>query len=166
MEEIEMLDEGIYYMQKPKVGIGGKEGKTPYIYVSGDITHKREGEHNAKLDDPIERTMFWYASDKSWDFTRERLERVGFNGNMKDPQLDEKSAKGLWVECKHETYEGKTRDKWDLPGVGGGGSIDHGTPDAKTIRVLQSMWGDSKTNDDAPPPPSDGIETAEDDIPF
>ena len=55
--------------------------------------------------------MDWYLSEKAKSFTFKKLEELGWNGDMEEPEFDNGTPK---VMCFHEEFGGVTRAKWEL----------------------------------------------------
>tara|TARA_Y100001963_G_scaffold151549_1_gene234590 strand:- start:101 stop:646 length:546 start_codon:yes stop_codon:yes gene_type:complete len=77
-------------------------------------------EEDLGLNEQFCRLIYIYITEKTIDYALEDLARLGFSGN-KFSQLnpdndDHHSFVGDVVECycKHETYEGETRERWRL----------------------------------------------------
>jgi hypothetical protein len=159
---------GTYWMERPVVGTAeSKEKKTPYIYIEGNVTHKANGEQSTPVVTVERRTVFMYLSDGAWPYTVEKIEGLGFNGDFNMPKLAAvEQDGGLWVTCKHETYQGKTKERWDLPGKG----MEHTAPEADTIRKINAMYKMAKgkpSSKPAPPkPPEKPTGTDADGVPF
>lgn len=141
-----LLQPGNYFGRLVKWGTGtSKEKGTPYIFLDFDVTHFAENNEWTDISSqssvsPARRTINLYLSDNAWPFTKEKLERLGFNGSFDDESMDfgdEPKTKGVELYVKHDEYDGKTREKWDLTG---GGGFEH-TPPAKDVtRKYAAKW--------------------------
>ena len=62
------------------------------------------------------RIVFLSCSDASMEYTIEKMARLGFNGDTDNPQFSPAVMEDHIVDlaCKHETYQGKTQEKWDI----------------------------------------------------
>ncbi len=155
-----MRDEGMYWMEFPLLftGKSGQSG-TPTLFVDGEITHRKsdvEGEEPIPIQGE-KATLYLYLSEKALPYTIERLQPLGFNGDFNNPALSERGAKGFWVECFHDTFDGNTRAKFRLPG-----GVERVSCNAETIRRLNALWrSQAKTTPKAPAAPASGNETAE-----
>lgn len=83
------------------------------------------GQEWEELPVKIVRKIYWSLSPKALPYTMERLEAIGFNGDLDNPaftynEMDRKS-RPKFVN-KHSEYQGKTSDRWDIAGKFGGGS--------------------------------------------
>lgn len=160
-----MFDPGTYWMATPKMGLGESKNGTPYIYIEGDITHQANGSEHQPVVSPATRTVKLYVSDAAAPFTFDKLEKLGFNGDLKNPRLSDQNAEGIWVQCDHETYEEKQKERWNLPG----GAMEHKTPTSDAIRKINAMYAARKGKATAPKsapktkPPEPVAATTEDD---
>lgn len=136
-----MLTPGLYWMVEPELitGESTSEKKTPYLAIKGRLTHERTPDGvNLPLSSPPERTIFLYLSSDAFAYTVERLEPLGFNGDFASPRLDDQHMRGLWAECTYELYDGKNRERWNVPG--GGRSFTPKAAGTDTIRRLNAMY--------------------------
>lgn len=137
---------GRYWMASPKAGVATNDKGTLYFYIEGEITYivdESEAEPRyVELPDPKKRTVFLYLTDAAKEITMERLASIGFNGDFDNPRFSQaiQDADGLEVICKNETYEGKTRDRWSLPGGAGSGGIEHKPVDELAKRRLKDEY--------------------------
>lgn len=168
--------EGIYYATRTGQSAGETSKRTPQIVIEFEATHFSEGGDWVALPQPIPRKAYIFCSDAAWEYAKPKLEALGFNGKF-DDEIDF-SVTEFEIECKHETYNGKLREKWEFPH--GGGKV---TPLDKTSAMrMSTLWraGAAKTpkpkGKPAAPPvaataPSDGPGDSEggpsgDNIPF
>lgn len=139
-----MYDEGKYFGKLAGCGTAESKKKIPYFWIEFEVTHRDNAGEWAEVG--IEkRTVFLYLSDQSMPYTMPKLEKLGFNGDFAKPELSPPSDwnGGIMVECKHETYEGKPREKWELAGAGGDG-MQHQELSADQIRRLNALWKNGK----------------------
>lgn len=109
------------------VAIGFAENEdtgTPYIFTEWQV----EG-----VDFP--RTVFTYLSDASFEKGMQKLESIGFNGDFGDPDC---TVKVNDLICRHETWEGRVRDKWEFANWGGG--IKHSDASKNTVRLMNQKY--------------------------
>lgn len=117
------------------------EGKSPAMAMEFDL-------------DTCKRTVFLYLSDNAWPYTEEKLRRLGFNGNFETPEFTTTECE---LVCKHEEYEGKMKEKWD---VAGGFKPEPAPPDvakqfgAKWRATVGAPPGKPAGKPSAPPPPA------------
>lgn len=140
-----MLPEGTYHGVIDEAVTSTASTGTPQMVITVGLGHVLnakgewdmvQGNQNAKV--------YLYLSDAAWPFTEEKLKKLGFNGDFGAPKFAETVyTDGVDVECKHESYQGKTRDKWQFAG---GSTVEPAAPDA--VRVLNARW---KAKTGAPP---------------
>jgi hypothetical protein len=137
-----MFEPNDYYMSRLSLGVGRQdnEKKTPYIYIEGEITHVAENGGWTELRKPETRTIKLYMSEKAAPHSIKKLDALGFNGDFKNPLLSEESMNGIAVECDHEANNGKTYEKWQLPG----GSMKHEAVSGDEIRRLNALYRQNK----------------------
>lgn len=138
-----------------------------------------EGEKVSCAD--YERTCFMALTDKTIDFSVRNLRAIGFDGvSFEDLEPDRAGhfsfvGTDVEMECKHESYEGREREKWQLP-MSGGSSVEHVPGVGKR---LDALFGDAlklptgtRTTAQAPAEPKLPVEgesagnLPKDDIPF
>ena len=163
-----MPNPGTYYGTKPRgVVAKTKEGK-PQLAVTFDVAHVAENGAWKPMGSAYERTVFMSFSDAAMPYTEDKLQKLGFNGDFDNPAF---SVEGVSLECRHEQYNGRQTEKWDLSG----GTFTPEKADDETIRHLNRLWkarqvGKAKApagNPSSPPPAA--VETAApsgDQIPF
>ena len=125
-----MIKAGTYEGTITGVGLGKSSNKgTPYVYLEVMVATEEEGD--------VTRTVNLYLSGKAKKYTEDKLQKLGFNFDPSDPKVTELGVK---VRCKHETYEDKAREKWDLAG----GGIEHAEIDQDAVDVLTAGWKDKR----------------------
>ncbi len=95
-----MIDQG-YYWAKP---------------IGGVLTTTKNGAAQFAVEFALEggeekRTVFLHTSDKAWPYTEEKLKRLGWDGNAEQMGF---ACDRIELACAHETYEGKTKEKWEI----------------------------------------------------
>lgn len=132
----------------------------------------------ARLDQPLQRTVWVSLSRNALPYAEQKLAVLGFQGDYGDPQFvnpdDSTKPVSVALICRHETYENKDREKWDL--VKWGEQREATPPDDNTIRTLNQKWRTSQSASQAPagepgPPAATTATTVDrlppgDDIPF
>jgi len=93
----------------------------------------------------VTRSMYLSMSGGAWPYTRQKLEALGFNGDFDNPQFDPQKSSNFEVLCKHDEYEGKTTEKWDLANWGGG-------PEKASNDVIKRYNAKWKAEVGSPPP--------------
>ena len=135
---------------------------TPQIVIDFSVTHMRGQDGKSQAIDPTPAKVYVYLSPEAYDKSEARLKKLGFNFNFAQPSFSEK---GGYLDMKLEEYQGKTREKWELPG-GGPPPLT-----AEMIRDLNARHAALSGGQTAPPsdagdePPMDEAPTG-DDIPF
>ncbi|TAK94535.1 hypothetical protein EPO05_06240, partial [Patescibacteria group bacterium] len=157
-----MFAEGLYSGLRVGQGLGeSKDKKTPYVYVEFEIRHIAVNGNWRPVPSPEKRTVMMYLTDGAWPSTCQKLDSLGFKGDLKNPQFDEATAnQGVELRCRHEPYTnpntGKTRtnEKWELEGWG---EQSHSPiSDLSKLDVFAARYRQEKANTGAPPPPMAG----------
>lgn len=138
------FEPGLYWMAEPRMGTANSTKGKPFLFLQGQITHYSMNGQSLPVPEPAERTLRLFVSDAAFSYTMDRLLPLEFNGDFANPQLGGEHAKGVWVECSAETYEGKPQERWQLPG--GGGSIEHEPFDSETVRRLTALRENHERN--------------------
>lgn len=133
--------QGAYKCEVLDQGLSISKTEKPQIWLQVRVL---ESIDNPELTlNQYERTIYWTLTDKTIDFTLEKLERLGFSGDSfrnLDPNVEgHHSFVGQVIDCycKLETYEGKEREKWDLSNQSGGARPDPlGDSDARKLDAL------------------------------
>ncbi len=113
---------GEYKCEVVDQGLSNSKTNNPQIWLRVRILESID-RPDEKVDQ-YERTIYWTLTEKTIDFTVEKLELLGFAGQSfrdLDPNVQgHHSFIGQQIDCycKHETYEGKEREKWDLSNPG------------------------------------------------
>lgn len=125
-------------------GESEKKG-TPYFALTIRPDEMDVGEPEMVSVDSQERTVFIYLTEGTIDFAVRDLAAIGFRG-ASFAELDPSSPnhhsfvnQKIPVYCKHENYEGKTKEKWQISS--GGGSINHKALDKTGVRRLDALFG-------------------------
>jgi hypothetical protein len=138
------FEAGRYYCQvidgQYGVTVQNNEKKTPLFYVDFQPTHRSaigtDGQPAwVETGTADTRTLRLYLSDGAMGYSLEKLQRLGFNGDFQAPALNG-VADGVELECKHESYNGKTQERWDLPAVG----FVREAPTVDLIRRLNAQY--------------------------
>lgn len=160
-----MFQPGTYWMADPVMGTGESKNNSPYVYIEGEITHQSVNGEHAPVE-PQKRTVFLYLSEKAFQYTADKLDALGWNGDFASPRLTGENEAGIWVECRHEMYEGKTKERFELPG----GGIEHKVPSNDILRKINAMYKQRKGSAPRPapkkPPSAPAIPEVVDPIPF
>lgn len=116
------------YRGNPISGLLGKaKTGTPQFVVTFEI-EQSEGQT---------REVFLFLSEGSIDNTMDKLDRLGFGGDFANPTFN--CPEPVELECRHEEWNGKTREKWDL-----GFAREHKPLEADETRRLSALWKSRK----------------------
>jgi len=90
-------------------------------YYPGTITSIVANEKQAvcvrfQVSDGVTRVSFWHTTPASLPYTVDKLKRIGFNGNIADPDWDRETI--FEWQCRNETYNGTMREAWDIAASG------------------------------------------------
>jgi len=145
------MQPAVPHFAKLKTGVVTKSEKGgSQMAVVFDVTHVADAGQWAPLPTPIERTLYLSFSDNAWEYTEKKLLALGFNGDFNAPDFaDEAKFEGVELNCRHEEYNGKTTERWELAKWGGAKEIVKADNDA--IRQLSAKWK-SRTAAPAPKP--------------
>lgn len=96
----EMIPPGRYIgtLTSGAIGVSGKQDKPAACLTF-------------QVQDQV-RTVYLYLTDAALPYTEPKLAALGFNGDYENPAFSK--TEGVSLVCKHEEYEGKVREKWDL----------------------------------------------------
>lgn len=139
-------------------------GSSQFV-ITLDITHAGVDGKWIDSPNPEEAVMYWYFTERSSADTWKKLAALNFGGDFANPQFN--VPDGFAVKCEHESFNGKTRDKWDLADWGGGGNS--APVDQKTMLDMNARWKAQQLQGTAPPSPTappSGAPTTDDGVPF
>lgn len=140
-----MNTKGTYYGTPTKGVTGAASTGTPQMVVTFNVTHIADSEGGWQEIQPITATVYLFLSDGAWEYSEKKLKAMNFNGNFDSPEF---ACDGIELVCDHETYNNKTREKWD---IAGGSEVKKA--DANQIRTLSAKWKQSAKPSSAPKPP-------------
>lgn len=127
---------GNYYGTVKQAVTSKAQTGSPQVVVAFNVTHHAVADKWVELSEPMERSMFLNLHQNTKAYTQEKLRILDFDGNFDEPGL---TKEGVALTCRHETYEGKTRERWELTAYQGGDFNPEKT-DAETIRTLNAWW--------------------------
>ena len=83
--------------------------------------------------DGSQRKVFLYWSGGAAQYTAEKLKHLGWNGDIDSPEFS--NTDNIELSCKHEEYQGKTRERWDIwvP-------RERRAPDSQSKANIKSLW--------------------------
>lgn len=158
---------GIYYGVPTEGVLCESNNKNPQFAVKFDVSKIANNGDWQDLPAPIERTVFVSLTDRAMEYSLDRLDKIGFNGDFSAPAF---ATDGVNLLCKHDTYNGKTLEKWEIYTEGSGPQIK--PVDDSVLRTVQAKFNamrkNKRRNASVPvPPPEPAAATAEDDdLPF
>lgn len=138
-----MIDAGAHHGVLTEVEIIEPEKGAPYMALKFSVYAG------------VDRTVRLFLSDaarESW--VDDQLRDLGFNGNFEEPKFrGDLYTDGIDLWCKHEEYEGKTREKWGISkGEGPAMSGDK-------LKRLTASWKSKNSSTPRPagrpPPPAE-----------
>ena len=100
--------------------------------------------------------VYLYTTDAAWPWTTKKLEAMGFNGNFDAPEFTK--GQDVELQCRQDSWEGKTREKWDIAG-----GVTAAPPDKarqlaaryrSTVTVPPTRPAGRPATPPAPPPPA------------
>lgn len=124
---------GRYFGTRPRGTTTKSKNGTPQIVIEFDVTHFWSHGQWEKMPNVLERSVYLSLSDAALPYTEVKLKKMGFNNDFDDPQFAVADSE---LECKEETYQGKTREKWDI--AGGPSKVEKA--DHETIEQLNQTW--------------------------
>lgn len=123
------------------------------------------------VDENTRRSAYLYFTDATEDQSMQQLADLGWDGDTKEPKIDEKyyTEYCLPMRCEHEEYKGQMRERWRLPGLGGGKPAPDDVA-SRRAATFRSRFGKSKrpppagapSTPPSSPPPADSSPPPED----
>ena len=94
----------------------------------------------------FERTSYLSLHGGALEYTVQKLERMGWNGRFDgDMAITPPEGTGFEFECRHDTFNGKPVERWEMAGYGGGGNGLDITPlDVGQIDRLNALYAQMK----------------------
>lgn len=143
-------------------GLGKSKDKgTPCIQWWVTPTHRKEMGKLVPMETSGERTVIRYLTEGTIDSVIKELRSFGYDYDSFD-QIDPEHAEafdfeGIEVElrCKHETYEGEARERWEFAMLGGGSFVK--PIERSDVSKLNTLFGKHLKGGKAPPPANSGI---------
>ncbi len=119
---MQLAEEGLYHAcldpNNPlSEGASENVNQTPYVQANWHITHIARDGKWVEITEPLERFSRWFVTDKTMNWTQDKLLRLGFNGDMTNQAFDASPnpiTEGVVLECKHRVWNEKVRENWDL----------------------------------------------------
>lgn len=127
---------GIYHGTPDTAVTSTAKTGTPQLVITFNLTHVADGPSWVELPTGQTADVYLFLSDAAWPFTEEKLKALGFNGDFADPKFsDQVYAEGVDLECRHESYQGKVRAKFEMMG---GNKPEPAAADV--MRQLNARW--------------------------
>ena len=131
-----MFAPGNYGGPIERIGTGESKNGTPYLFIEVNVSFTASGGEWVAVGMAEKRTAYLYLSDNAFENTEKKLMALGFNGDFNNPMLSPDAHAFVELECKHETYEGVLREKWNIPG----GAFEHSPITGDSVRNLNAKW--------------------------
>lgn len=144
MSDEMMMDAGIYVgrVVSAKTTVAGTG--TPQLEVECQLLNEDGSETST-----IVKAILSLTEKARAAFVDGKLAEMGFNGDFKQPQFGPEVYERIELECNHDEYKGKVREKWSL-GRGGARPADND--------ILQRLAADWRAKN-APSRPPQGRPT-------
>lgn len=115
-----------------------KTNKSPQVSIKVEIQWRWNAQTQSWDGvDAEDRWIFLSMSGGAVDYTMRKLDAIGFNGDFSNPMAsNEAMNEGIDLQCFHETYQGRTREKFEIPM----GDYEPTPLDAVAIRQLNEQW--------------------------
>jgi hypothetical protein len=91
-----------------------------------------------------ERKVFMSLTDKALPYSRGKLKTLNFNNDFENPEF-RMPPEGVTLACTHDTYEGTTRERWDLTDWGGGQPEQAATDKLKRLSAKWRATAETKS---------------------
>ena len=131
-----MTTPGIYYGKVVEAVTGEAGTGKPQLVATFAVTHHLDEQNNAWLpaEADMQRRMYLSLADGAWPYTQGKLELLGFSGDFENPQFGKPAQKLL---CRHDEYQGRVTEKWELADYAGG-EVKPASTDVK--KRLGAKW--------------------------
>jgi len=145
----ELMDEGTYQADFVEAECQSRgENKTPFIVLTFQV--KAVAAHEDwKSIEPVYRDVSFPLTEKAWPFSEERLRKLGFNGDFRNPDIAEHWQRGINLQCKHRQGRNDVFEDWSIPAIEGGSSSEP-LSDAD-LRRFTARWKGNNPTRTAPP---------------
>ena len=167
-----MTPAGKYWGFIQKDGVATQNARstgTPQLVIPVRLTHRANNADWVDLEDgPIDCSLYMSLTDRAWPYTEKKLKALEFGGNFADPVFGaDVISKGIGLTCRHETYQGTARERWELSDWGSAAEATG----SEAVRTLNARWkatAGAKANPGPAAPPAATEDKTEDgeDIPF
>jgi len=155
-----LLPVGTYYAYQTSAVSAESQRGLPQVVITLRIGHMHD-EHRLQddqwieLPEPLERRLYLACSNKAWPWTQKKLAMLGFKGDFETMEFDPSIiAQGVELTCKHEEYQNRLRERWELANFGGGEAKALSIEDCKKLNALwRASEANAARNESAPHPP-------------
>jgi len=130
-----LTPEGTYYALIKDSVATQSSPTNPQIAIKCNITMQAGATDWIEIA-PLERTIFIHLSKKAQKYSKPKLQKLQFNGHFESPAF---GVQGMAVTCKHDLYENKLREKWELVDDGPGG-FEPEPLDQNAAYQLNAWW--------------------------
>ena len=134
------LPYGTYSGELKECGTYQKATKAPYVELTFHVQYRWDdasqtwiemgGNYTAKI--------FLSLSEKTWEMAEKALYTLGFNGDFANPVCESPGNGAVQLVCYEDSYQGKTRARWDLAEMRSGAQQDPIKGDI--ARQLTAKW--------------------------
>lgn len=108
---MKLEQEGIYYGVCSECAMDTSKNGTELVDIVFDISMMAVNGQWVSVGESFKRHVYIYLTDAAWEMSKRKLEALQFNGNFEIPQI---TNEGVNLQCSHETYNNKLRDRWEL----------------------------------------------------
>jgi len=127
-----LMEPGRYTARIVGAVLAQDDGKSPAVVVQTEVIADKSGPIT-----PVQRRIYLYLSEAAKPYTLEKLEALDFNGDFESPSFGTAAVEdGTTVICKHDEYNGETKEKWDFAPKGGLPS----KADNSVIKMMNAEW--------------------------
>jgi len=159
------LQNGNYQGYLVGAGVGeAKEGGKPYFFSSWELRYFWENSAWVTLPEPYPtRDIMWSLNPDvgqnsksgrpAMEFTLERLQKVGFNGNWDDPKFSQEYYDAGTIIVASESsreYKGQKQQQFDLEMFAKGNGIEHKAASQTTKMSVKAYWNKFNTTNKLP----------------
>jgi hypothetical protein len=133
-----MLNKGIYHGYLKAGVTSTAQSGNEQVEITFNLQLVSNGQVWIPVEPPVDRTLFLSCAENAWQYTKRKLESLGFNGDFANPAFAEQCAtEGVDLVCEHETYNNKPKERWDLLNWG-----EREVKQAETSKVmaLNARW--------------------------
>lgn len=137
------FERGLYRCTIISQALGESNTGTPQFVFRFRIEALVSGDQEFGADEG-ERTCYVYLSEKTMEFAVRDIKSLGFDKNSLrylDPKIagfHDFVGQSVQMYCKHEMYDGKTREKWNISNPT---ALEVKPVEASKLRDLDNLFG-------------------------